>query len=62
MSVRISDARSLEDASERRDQARLAPFRLVTVRGARPRSGVLLDQPRTIDVQEDEAIFARGCR
>ena len=35
-----------------------SPFRLITVRGSRPRPGVDLDCPRTLDVEEDEARFA----
>ena len=33
------------------------PFRLVTVRGGRPRLGVDLDRPRAIEIIEDQVQF-----
>ena len=37
------------------------PFRLITVRGSRPRPGVDLERPRTIDVEEDVERFGPSC-
>ena len=34
------------------------PFRLVTVRGVRPRPGVDLDRPRALDADDDQGRFA----
>lgn len=39
------------------DEPDLPPFRLVTVRGVRPRPGVDLDCPRTLDADDDAARF-----
>ena len=62
MSVSAFISRTLDDALKRRDPSKPPPFRLVTVRSVRPRAGVDLDRPRALDVEEDEATFARGRR
>ena len=62
ISVSAFISRTLDDALKRRDAAEPPPFRLVTVRGVRPRPGVDLDRPRALDAQEDEAGFTRGRR
>lgn len=48
-----------DDALKRHDPPEPPPFRLVTVRGVRPRPGVDLDRPRELEVQDDEARFRR---
>ena len=58
MSAFIS--RTLHDALKRREPSERPPFNLVTVRGVRPRPGIDLDRPRTLDAQNDEARFTRG--
>ena len=60
ISVSAFIARMLDDALKRREPSEQPPFRLITVRGVRPRSGVDLDRPRTLDSVDDEARFARG--
>ena len=60
MSVSAFIARTLDDALKRTEPKDPPPFRLVTVRGSRPRPGVDLDRPRTLDAEDDEARFARG--
>ena len=49
----------LSDALKRPEPSEVPPFRLVTVRGSRPRSGFDLDRPRDLDTEEDEWTFAR---
>ena len=49
----------LSDALRQREPAEAPPFRLVTLRGSRPRSGVDLDRPRDLDTKEDERTFTR---
>ena len=58
LSVSAFIARTLDDALKRREPTAQPPFRLITVRGGRPRRGVDLDRPRTLDVIEDEIQFA----
>ena len=60
ISVSAFIARMLDDALKRREPSEQPPFRLITVRGVRPRSRVDLDRPRTLDSVDDEARFARG--
>lgn len=60
MSVSAFIARTLDDALKRTEPQEPPPFRLVTVRGSRPRPGVDLDRTRTLDAEDDEARFARG--
>ena len=60
LSVSAFISRTLDDALKRREPAEPLPFRLVTVRGVRPRPGLDLDRPRALDVQDDEAQFTRG--
>ena len=55
VSVSAFIARTLDDALKRRECAEPPPFRLVTVRGVRPRAGVDLDRPRALDAEGDEA-------
>lgn len=58
--MRALDSKSSDDALERHDPPEPPPFRLVTVRGVRPRPGVNLDRPRELEVQDDEAQFSRS--
>lgn len=60
MSVSAFISRTLDDALKRHDPSEPPRFRLITVRGVRPRPGVNLDRPRALDAREDEARFARG--
>ena len=62
LSVSAFISRTLDDALKRREATEPPPFRLVTVRGVRPRPGVDLDRPRALDIQDDEAQFSRGRR
>ena len=62
LSVSAFIAGTLSDALKRREAPPPPPFRLVTVRGSRPRPGVDLDRPRSLDVREDESVFGRGAR
>ena len=57
ISVSAFIARTLDDALKRRELSESPPFRLVTSRGVRPRPGVDLDRPRTLDAVDDEARF-----
>ena len=49
----------LSDALKRREPPEAPPFRLVTVRGSRPRPGFDLDRPRDLDTEDDERALAR---
>ena len=62
LSVSAFISGTLNDALKRSEPSEPPPFRLVTVRGVRPRPGVDLDRPRALDAQEDEAGFTRGRR
>ncbi|MCY3896489.1 MAG: ribbon-helix-helix protein, CopG family [Chloroflexi bacterium] len=62
LSVSAFISRTLDDALKRRDPSEPPPFRLVTVGGVRPRPGVDLDRPRSLEVQDDEAHFGRRRR
>ena len=53
-------AKTLHDALKRGDPSGQPPFRLVTVRGGRPRRGVDLDRPRTLDIIDDQRHFGTG--
>ena len=57
VSVSAFIAKTLDDALKQRKHAEPPPFRLVTVRGVRPRPGVDLDRPRALDVEDDEARY-----
>ena len=57
LSVSAFIAKTLDDVLVRREPSRPPPFRLLTVRGGRPRDGVDLDRPRAIDAAEDEIQF-----
>ena len=57
LSVSAFIARTLDDALKHQKPPDHPPFRLITVRGGRPPSGVDLDRPRTIEVEEDELKF-----
>jgi hypothetical protein len=59
LSVSAFIARTLDDALKRQKAPEAPPFRLVTVKGEGFRPGVDLDRPRTLDIQEDEAVFSR---
>ena len=54
VSVSAFIAETLDDALKRPGPPASPPFRLITVGGVRPVSGVDLDQPRALDVQDDE--------
>ncbi len=60
MSVSAFIAGVLDDALKRSDPLEPPPFRLVTVRGVRPRPSVDLDRTRALDARDDEARFAGG--
>ncbi|MCY3749583.1 MAG: ribbon-helix-helix protein, CopG family [Chloroflexi bacterium] len=62
LSVSAFISRTLDDALKRQEPSETPPFRLVTVRGVRPRPGVDLDRPRALEIQDDEAQFSRGRR
>ena len=49
----------LSDTLKRQEPPEAPPFRLVTVRGSRPRPGIDLDRPRAIDTEDDEWTFSR---
>ena len=53
---------TLDDALKRREPDPPRPFRLVTVGGEGPRSGIELDRPRTLDTADDEAEYRRPVR
>lgn len=57
VSVSAFISTTLSDVLKRREPPEAPPFRLVTVRGVRPRPGIDLDRPRALDVREDEARF-----
>ena len=57
ISVSAFIAKTLDDALNRGVQSDPPPFRLVTVRGSRPRPGVDLDRPRALEAFDDEAWF-----
>lgn len=60
LSVSAFISRTLDDALKRQEPSEPPPFRLVTVRGVRPRPGVDLDRPRALEIQDDEAQFTGG--
>ena len=62
ISVSAFIARIVDDALKRPEPSEPSPFRLVTVRGVRPRPGIALDRPRELDAQDDEARFRHGSR
>ena len=57
ISISAFISKTLDDALKRREPSEQPPFKLVTVRGSRPRPGVDLDRPRALDVQDDETRF-----
>ena len=57
VSVSAFIAKTLDDALKRRECADPPPFRLVTVRGVRPRPSVDLDRPRALDARDDEVRY-----
>ena len=57
VSVSAFISTTLGDALKRREPSEQPPFRLVTVRGVRPRPGIDLDRPRALDTREDKARF-----
>lgn len=52
-------ARTLDDALKRQVPPSAPPFRLITVKGEGLHPGIDLDRPRSLDVEDDEARFAR---
>ena len=59
VSVSAFIAKTLDDSLKQRERAEAPPFRLVTVRGVRPRPGVDLDRPRALDAEDDEARYGQ---
>lgn len=57
ISVSAFIASTLSAALKSRERASQPPFKLITVRGVRPRAGIDLDRPRLLDISEDEAEF-----
>ncbi len=57
MSMSDFISRTLDDVLKRREPSEQPPFKLVTVRGVRPRPGIDLDRPRSLDTHDDEARF-----
>ena len=57
ISVSAFIARMPDDALKRREPSEPPPFRLITSRDVRPRPGVDLDRPRSLDALDDEARF-----
>ena len=57
VSVSAFISTTLSDALKRRELSEPPPFRLLTVRGVRPRPGIDLDRPRALDARDDEASF-----
>ena len=58
LSVSAFISKTLDDVMKRREErSEPPPFRLVTVRGVRPRPGVDLDRSRALDSQEDEDLL-----
>jgi hypothetical protein len=51
-------AKTLDDALKRTSVPAARPFRLITVTGEGVGSGIDLDRPRTLDVEEDEVRYA----
>ena len=63
ISVSAFISKTLSESLTRRESREAPPpFRLVTVRGVRPRPGVDLDRPRALEVEDDEAAFKHGRR
>jgi hypothetical protein len=52
-------ARTLDDALKRQAPPPSAPFRLITVKGEGVYPGIDLDRPRSLDVEDDERIYAQ---
>ncbi len=59
LSVSRFIANTLDDALKKRVPVEPVPFRLVTVDGDGPRPGFNIDQPRALEVAEDEARLQR---
>ena len=59
VSVSAFIAKTLDDSLEQRERAEAPSFRLVTVRGVRPRPGVDLDRARALDAEDDEAWYGQ---
>ena len=57
ISISAFIAKTLDDALKHGEPTDSPPFRLVTVRGGQPRPGIDLDQPRTLDMDDDVARF-----
>ena len=62
VSVSAFIARVLDDVLKRQEEPPAPPFRLLTVKGGRPRSGVDLDAIRALETHDDEAQFGRSHR
>lgn len=59
MSVSAFISKVLDDALKRQVPAQPPAFRLITTRGSSVRTGVDLDRPRSLDVEDDEARLGR---
>ena len=57
VSVSAFISTTLSDALKHRVPSGPPPFRLVTVRGVRPRPGIDLDRPRDLDARDYETRF-----
>lgn len=60
MSMSAFIAGILADAIQRKTSADAFPFKLPTVSGVRLRPGVDLDQPRSLEIQDDEKEFLKS--
>ena len=54
LSVSAFITQTLDDALRRPEPTPAPPFQLVTIRGSRPRRGVNLDRPRSLDAGDDQ--------
>jgi predicted DNA binding CopG/RHH family protein len=59
LSVSAFIAKTLDDAMKRQPAPEMPPFRLITVKGEGAHPDIDLDRPRSLEVQEDEAVFSR---
>ena len=60
ISISAFIAKTLDNELNRGETSEALPFRLVTVRGSRPRFGVNLDRPREIEMWDDVARYGDG--
>lgn len=60
MSVSAFVSGILADALQLKHQAGTAPFKLPTIAGVRLRSGIDLDQPRALEILDEEKEFLKS--